>query len=220
MTAPKSGKPRAKGEAKPTPKTVEQEPKKRRTPPDWERIEEQFRAGQMSLRTIAEAHGITEGAIRKRAKAIGWQQDLSHRVRNAVRTAIVRKSTQSPDEAKDEEVVGAAAAIGVALILGQQKRIGKLQGVTDKLVARLDELMGADPEDQDKSALVDLTDLKSAADVLEKATRTTDKLIQLERQAFNLGDSGSDDVAPVPPITDEMTAREAAELYRRSLEQD
>jgi hypothetical protein len=173
----------------------------------------------MSLRTIAEAHGITEGAIRKRAKAIGWQQDLSHRVRNAVRTAIVRKSTQSPDEAKDEEVVGAAAAIGVALILGQQKRIGKLQGVTDKLVARLDELMGADSEGQE-SALVDLTDLKSAADVLEKATRTTDKLIQLERQAFNLGDSGSDDVAPVPPITDEMTAREAAELYRRSLEQD
>lgn len=36
--------------------------------PDWEAIETAYRAGVMSLREIASQHGISEGAIRKRAK--------------------------------------------------------------------------------------------------------------------------------------------------------
>ena len=38
--------------------------------PDWEAIETAYRAGVMSLREIASLHGISEGAIRKRAKAL------------------------------------------------------------------------------------------------------------------------------------------------------
>ena len=47
-----------------------------RRPVDWDRIEFQFRAGVMSLREIASAHGITEGAIRKRAKRDEWSRDV------------------------------------------------------------------------------------------------------------------------------------------------
>lgn len=36
--------------------------------PDWEAIETAYRAGVMSLREIASQHGISEGAISKRAK--------------------------------------------------------------------------------------------------------------------------------------------------------
>jgi hypothetical protein len=53
-----------------TPKTV-----------DWERIEADYRAGVKSLRETAGAHGITEGAIRKRAKQHGWTRDLKDKVR-------------------------------------------------------------------------------------------------------------------------------------------
>ena len=46
---------------------------------DWERIELDYRAGVKSLREIASEHGITEGAIRKRARRDGWERDLSVR---------------------------------------------------------------------------------------------------------------------------------------------
>lgn len=49
--------------------------------PDWERIEADYRAGVLSLREIAAANGITEGAIRKRAKRDGWTRDLGAKIR-------------------------------------------------------------------------------------------------------------------------------------------
>ena len=47
--------------------------------PDWERIELDYRAGIKTLRQIADEHGITHGAINKRARRNGWERDLSHR---------------------------------------------------------------------------------------------------------------------------------------------
>jgi hypothetical protein len=44
--------------------------------PDWERIELDYRAGVKTLRQIAAEHGITHGAINKRAKRDGWERDL------------------------------------------------------------------------------------------------------------------------------------------------
>lgn len=46
---------------------------------DWLAIQGSYIAGQLPLRTIADRHGITEGAIRARAKKFGW-------VRNAPET--------------------------------------------------------------------------------------------------------------------------------------
>lgn len=46
---------------------------------DWIEIEGRFRAGIDTLRTIADDHAISEGAIRARAKKNGW-------IRNATQT--------------------------------------------------------------------------------------------------------------------------------------
>ena len=46
---------------------------------DWERIELDYRAGIKTLRQIAEEHGITHGAVNKRAARDGWQRDLAVR---------------------------------------------------------------------------------------------------------------------------------------------
>ena len=40
--------------------------------PDWSTIEASFRSGTASLREIAGEHGVTEGAIRARAKKGVW----------------------------------------------------------------------------------------------------------------------------------------------------
>ena len=55
--------------------------------PDWEAIESAYRAGVLSLRDIGDKYGVTEGAIRKRAKKFDW-------VRNSG-TQVRKKSTQS-----------------------------------------------------------------------------------------------------------------------------
>ena len=52
-------------------------------PVNWESIEREYRAGQVSVRGIARTSAVTEGAIRKRAKAEGWTRALAERVREA-----------------------------------------------------------------------------------------------------------------------------------------
>ncbi|QCT20827.1 hypothetical protein FEM41_14815 [Jejubacter calystegiae] len=54
--------------------------------PDWEAIESAYRAGVLSLREIGAQYGITEGAIRKRAKKLEWVRKGGTQVR--------RKGTQ------------------------------------------------------------------------------------------------------------------------------
>lgn len=49
--------------------------------PDWEAIESAYRAGVLSLRDIGEQYGVTEGAIRKKAKKFGWVRKAGTQVR-------------------------------------------------------------------------------------------------------------------------------------------
>lgn len=49
--------------------------------PDWEAIESAYRAGVLSLRDIGDKYGVTEGAIRKRAKKFDWVRNSSTQVR-------------------------------------------------------------------------------------------------------------------------------------------
>lgn len=51
---------------------------------DWLAIEGHYRAGQRALRDIAAEFGITEGAIRARAKKLGWTRDAAGTKRRMV----------------------------------------------------------------------------------------------------------------------------------------
>src|SRR5688500_9204455 len=48
--------------------------KKKKKAIDWKGIERDFRAAKTSIRQIADWYEISEGAIRKRAKAENWSQ--------------------------------------------------------------------------------------------------------------------------------------------------
>ena len=52
---------------------------------DWEAVEREYRAGQLSNRMIAEKHGISDTAIRKRAKRDGWERERAARQQEPVR---------------------------------------------------------------------------------------------------------------------------------------
>jgi hypothetical protein len=44
---------------------------------DWERTEHLYRQGEISVREIARREGVSDGAVRKRAKAKGWSRESS-----------------------------------------------------------------------------------------------------------------------------------------------
>ena len=46
---------------------------------DWTTIEAQYHHGRLSVRQIAAQAGLTEGAIRKRARTRGWTRDVAPR---------------------------------------------------------------------------------------------------------------------------------------------
>ncbi|ELF8300745.1 hypothetical protein RA718_004554 [Salmonella enterica] len=89
--------------------------------PDWEAIETAYRAGIMGLREIGTLYGVTEGAIRKKAKKLEWVRKNGTQVRkngtqkNTVRTtrkpassgAVQKHSqpeTKPPADTKPETV--------------------------------------------------------------------------------------------------------------------
>lgn len=70
--------------------------------PDWEAIETAYRAGVMSLREIGAQYGVTEGAIRKKAKKLGWVRKGGAQVRKNG-TQKSPRTAQKPVASGDDE---------------------------------------------------------------------------------------------------------------------
>ncbi|MFD2232778.1 hypothetical protein [Phaeospirillum tilakii] len=147
---------------------------------DWEAIEREFRAGQLSVREIARQHGVTDTAVRKRAKVEQWDRDLSGQVREVVRSRLVRTEVRS---ANAREAVDAAAARGVDVVLRHRRRLSRLGDLADRLAERAETLLSADDP-------LPLDALADAAQTVESVGRAVDRLIKGERQAFGLDDAG------------------------------
>lgn len=99
---------------------------------DWEAIERDYRAGVLSVRELAKQHGISEAYIRKKAKASGWERDLTAKVQEAVRTELVRAEVRSTHARTEEgvrteaEIVQTAAAEIAGIV--RSHRVGILAG--------------------------------------------------------------------------------------------
>lgn len=69
--------------------------------PDWEAIESAYRAGVLSLRDIGDKYGVTEGAIRKRAKKFDWVRNSGTQVRKNGTQSGTQKSNARTSEKPD-----------------------------------------------------------------------------------------------------------------------
>jgi phosphoribosylanthranilate isomerase len=151
-------------------KTKAKAPAKPKRPPiDWERIESEYRAGQLSVSEIASTFGITRGAIQNKAARRKWTRNLAGRIRERVAAKIV-----APDVARHQEeaIVEAMSERGAAVVRLHQERAGRLQGIVNKIAARLE----ADDE-------LPVLAASQATGNLSNALKT---LTAIERQAFNL----------------------------------
>lgn len=144
-------------------------------PTDWERIELDYRAGILTLREMATAGGVTEGAIRKRAKRDDWTRDLSAKIKakadDLVRRHEVRKTVRADVKFTERVLVEAGAEAILQVKLGHKVRITRHSELVDKLQAELE---------------TDGGDLASRVDISKKLAETLKTLITLERDAFDI----------------------------------
>ncbi|MFH2332257.1 hypothetical protein ABK669_01180 [Enterobacter hormaechei] len=147
--------------------------------PDWEAIETAYRAGVMSLREIASQHGISEGAIRKRAKRDDWSRDLNAKVKeradDLVRKAEVRKQVRNESTLTERVLIEATAEVIATVRMEHRGDIRRARELTNML---FDELAG---ECGDVAALEMLGDLMRRED-----DKGQDKLNDLYNKIISL----------------------------------
>lgn len=183
---------------------------KKKAPIDWESIEREYRAGQLSNAEIARGHGVTPQAITMRAKRSGWVKDLSGQVRERVRAELVNSSVKAP-HASAPEIVEAAAARGVDVVRSHRRDISALRGVAQELTRRLQMSLGIIPMEEGVNPRMAFGEKESPADVAEKLSRTLHRLVPLERQAFSLDEPGAGNPAG-GTFTPEQVKRMAREV--------
>lgn len=109
--------------------------------PDWEAIETAYRAGVMSLREIASHHGISEGAIRKRAKRDDWSRDLNARIQqkadDLVRKQEVRKTVRTKTELTERVLIEATAEVIASVRMEHRGDIRRARELTNTLFDEL-----------------------------------------------------------------------------------
>lgn len=176
---------------------------------DWEKIELDYRAGIKTLRQIADEHGITEGAIRKRAKRDDWSRDLSTKIDkkadDLVRRSLVRNEVRNSAEYKatEKQVIDANAQAILEVRLSHRKDIAKAKNLMNALLDELDnqtierelyERLGEFLRNEDEKGIDKLNDLyqrvistPSRVQSMQKLADTMKTLITLEREAFNIG---------------------------------
>ncbi|WP_349984464.1 hypothetical protein ABRP17_016560 [Stenotrophomonas sp. WHRI 8082] len=168
---------------------------------DWERIEADYRAGLLSVREIAAEHGITHGAINKRAKRDSWTRDLGAKIK-AKADALVSKEQVSKEvstEAKLSEriLVEASAKVIADVRLSHRKDIARARALAMslleelesqtghvELVERLDELVEAPEKLQ--ALYRGVTSLPGRTKTMKDLADSLAKLVGMERDAYGI----------------------------------
>jgi hypothetical protein len=194
--------------------------------PDWEAIEAAYRAGLLSIREIASQHGISEGAIRKRAKRDKWPRDLAAKVKgradDLVRKAEVRKEVRSESALSERVLIEATAEVIAAVRMAHRGDIRKARAITNTLfdelatecadlaaLEKLGELMyqpddkGRDRLNEIYNAVIGLPERVKAVKALSEALKN---LIGLERQAYDIGGPAADETTQkLSDLMDELS---------------
>lgn len=147
--------------------------------PDWTEIEAEFRAGSLSIRAIAEKHGISDTAIRSHCKKHGITRDLSANVRQATRGKLALAEVEDAASKTDEEIVADAADVAAAIVLSHRSGLAEWRGIAARLSKSLS-TMKITEENHDKFA----RSLNAGVDAQLK-------VIKGERQAYNLDEEGN-----------------------------
>jgi hypothetical protein len=162
---------------------------------DWEAVEASYRAGSPSVRALADAHGLTEGAIRKRAAKEGWARDLTEKVRIATKEKLVRTQVRTESTQRtDAEIIDDESEQRAGLVLAHRTGLANWRAIADKLSVALAEI------DVNEDNLGDFSR------ALNAGVDAQLKVIKGERQAYNLDtEEGDKTVDTLAAMMDELS---------------
>ncbi len=187
---------------------------------DWEKIELDYRAGVKSLREIASEQGVSDTAIRKRAKRDDWVRDLSAKIKakadDLVRKEQVRTEVRTANPISEKETIDANANLVASVRLSHRKDIQRSRKIAMSLFDELEMMVGQEnvkllemlgelmwsPDDKGNDKVNDLymkiISMPGRVKSMKDLSDTLKTLIGLERQAFGLDDENN---KPVDALT-------------------
>jgi hypothetical protein len=187
-------------------------------PPDWAAIELAFRSSKIALRKLADEFGVTEGAIRKRAKRFAWTRELIPRINERTKEKVLdptsvpgyKLETAEEQLEQEEAFIEQAANRAAAVLLthqallteAKQAAMGMVQHILRQVkesglpTVMLDDngkvVIGKDGQPVE-AVLGPLAYVKP----LKEVAQTMAIIVDLERKTYNIGDT-----PPPPPPPD------------------
>jgi hypothetical protein len=173
---------------------------------DWEAIEAEYRSGTVSNSELGRKYDVSEGAIRKRAKAQGWTKDLTAKVQTAVRDRLVRAEVREANartsSRTDAEIIEAAAETAVQVVQIHRRDVRHGRTICAALFAELQDTSAnreliaecIDSETQDdlsptrRNQMMKAISLPTRARAMLDLSAAMKNLVAVERQAFSLDD--------------------------------
>ena len=107
---------------------------KRKSSFDWDRIELEYLAGEVSIREIADRHEISEGAIRKRAKAEGWVRAVRRAMPVRTSGEIASRTPREPSEPVEAAVIAERGRQLVGRMLDELDATTTHQGELEEMI--------------------------------------------------------------------------------------
>jgi hypothetical protein len=163
----------------------------------WSEIKREYFLGQLSVAAISRTYGPSRTAIMKKAERLGWHRKLSCDVRNAINRKTIEAELQetiTPENYTDAierygekgaGIIGAHKVIFTKILSQVDATLNDLkasQGVIEKL-ARSERV--TKPRVMAAKLMV-----QESNRILSTVAQVVDKIVPLQRQAFNLDETG------------------------------
>jgi hypothetical protein len=171
---------------------------------NWQEIEEEYRAGVVSIGAICRKHDISRNALRARATKDGWNRVFANEVRDEVTERLT--FAENPP---GEDAVTKAAAMQVEAILGQRKDIAGLRELVQKSSQSLKRILDGEGEERDALTL-GRTGIVGAIDTLGSVMQ---RLIPMERAALGIDAPSAPGTSPTGPTGSPDEAKPVVTFY-------
>lgn len=200
------------------------QPKPARKINDWDAIGVHYRAGIRSLKDIGAQFEVSDAAIIKHARKVGWTRDLKGKIQAKadakVSAAMVSAEVSAQTKVTEQITVEVEATVQSRIRLGHRADIQRARALTMGLLAELEKqssapelfadierilagrVEGQELPPADKAKLSDglakALALGSRTGTLKSLTEALRVTIALEREAYGLNDANLD---PEDPFT-------------------
>ncbi len=185
------------------PKGAADKPRKKASPRhariDLLGMERDYRIGKMTVKEIAEKHGVVEKTVYNNVNEFGWTRDIGDVVRSATRAAMIEQAAAEIGRG-DAEAMKAEVEKNVEVLTRHRTLAAGLRDLcsrlTEELVGQsgqpetLDQLLSAVMQADEHLAvkLNQAVSLPSRVGSLDKLAGALAKLVAIERQAHAIDD--------------------------------